>query len=139
MFKKRAKAGPQPYSRAMSATILGMDDDEGMRELLRLYLSKAGYEGLLAEDAFAAGNFLLERRVDLLLADIEMPFMDGLDLVQALRNDPAICKMPVVFVTSHGQYEARGKELGAVAYLRKPVRQDLLLATVEKHLAAATS
>jgi two-component system, chemotaxis family, chemotaxis protein CheY len=123
----------------MGTTILVMDDDESMRELLRLYLSNAGYEVLLAEDAFVAGNFLLERRVDLLLADVEMPFMDGLDLVQALRNDPKVCKMPVVFVTSHGQYEKRGKELGAVAYLRKPVRQELLLATVEKHLVAATS
>ncbi|HEV3009855.1 MAG TPA: response regulator [Burkholderiales bacterium] len=118
----------------MSATILVVDDEECVRELLYLQLSNAGYRVLLAEDAIIAGNFLLDERVDLLLADIEMPFMDGLDLVQALRNDPSISSMPVVFVTSHGEYEGRAKELGAVAYLRKPVPADELLATVARHV-----
>jgi two-component system nitrogen regulation response regulator NtrX len=138
MFKARAEAVRQPYSLAMSATILVMDDDERIRELLYLCLSNAGYQVLLAEDAIAAGHFLLEQRVDLLLADIEMPFMDGLDLVQALRNDP-ISNMPVIFITSYGQYEARSKELGAVAYLRKPVRSEQLLAIVAQHVPAVTT
>ena len=119
----------------MDATILVVDDEESARELLYLHLSNAGYRVLLAEDAITAGHFLLEQRIDLLLADIEMPYMDGLDLVRAIRNDPAVSSMPVVFVTSHGQYEDRAKELGAVAYLRKPVRSELLLATVAKHIA----
>ena len=118
----------------MSATILVMDDDGHMRELLSLHLSGAGYEVLLAEDAIIAGNFLLEQRIDLLLADIEMPFMDGLDLVQAIRNDPSISSMPVIFVTSHGQHEERAKELGAVAFLTKPVRAGELLATIAQHV-----
>jgi len=118
----------------MSATILVMDDDGHMRELLSLHLSGAGYEVLLAEDAINAGHFLLEQRIDLLLADIEMPFMDGLDLVQAISNDPSISSMPVIFVTSHGQHEERAKELGAVAFLAKPVHAGELLATVAKHV-----
>ena len=122
----------------MGATILVVDDEESARELLYLHLSSAGYRVLLAEDAIIAGQFLLEQRVDLLLADIEMPYMDGLDLVQAIRNDPSVSSMPVVFVTSHGQYEERAKELGAVAYLRKPVRGDQLLATVAKHIGATS-
>jgi CheY-like chemotaxis protein len=122
----------------MGATILVVDDEESPRELLYLHLSSAGYRVLLAEDAIAAGHFLLEEHIDLLLADIEMPFMDGLDLVQAIRNDPAVSSMPVVFVTSHEQYEERAKELRAVAYLRKPVRGEQLLATVAKHVGAAS-
>ena len=122
----------------MGATILVVDDEENARELLYLHLSGAGYRVLLAEDAILAGQFLLEQRVDLLLADIEMPYMDGLDLVQAIRNDPSVSSMPVVFVTSHGQYEARAKELGAVAYLRKPVRGEQLLATVARHVGATS-
>ena len=118
----------------MEKTILVVDDEECARELLYLQLSSAGYQVLLAEDAIIAGQFLLEQRVDLLLADIEMPFMDGLDLVRAIRNDPSVSSMPVVFVTSHGQYEGRAKELGAVAFLRKPVLADQLLATVAKHV-----
>jgi two-component system chemotaxis response regulator CheY len=122
----------------MGATILVVDDEENARELLYLHLSGAGYRVLLAEDAILAGQFLLEQRIDLLLADIEMPYMDGLDLVQAIRNDPSVSSMPVVFVTSHGQYEARAKELGAVAYLRKPVRGEQLLATVARHVGATS-
>jgi len=122
----------------MGATILVVDDEENARQLLYLHLSGAGYRVLLAEDAILAGQFLLEQRIDLLLADIEMPYMDGLDLVQAIRNDPSVSSMPVVFVTSHGQYEARAKELGAVAYLRKPVRGEQLLATVARHVGATS-
>jgi DNA-binding response OmpR family regulator len=120
----------------MSATILVMDDDASMRELLRLHLSDAGYKVLLAEDAITAGYFLLEQRIDLLLADIEMPFMDGLDLVRAIRNDPSISSMPVIFVTSHGEHEDRARELGAVAFLMKPVHAGELLATVASHVKA---
>lgn len=118
----------------MGATILVVDDEQCTRELLYLHLSNAGYKVLLAEDAIVAGHFLLGQRVDLLLADIEMPFLNGLDLVQAIRKDPAVSSMPVVFVTCHGEYEDRAKELGALAYLRKPVLADQLLATVAAHV-----
>ena len=118
----------------MRATILIMDDDVYMRELLGMHLSMAGYEVLLAEDAIIAGHFLLERRIDLLVADIEMPYMDGLDLVQAMRDDPAVSSMPVIFVTSHGEHEGRARELRAVEFFTKPVRGDEFLAAVSKHL-----
>ncbi|HWM30560.1 MAG TPA: response regulator [Methyloceanibacter sp.] len=118
----------------MSATILVLEDDEHMRDLLGLHLSTAGYEVLVAEDAITAGHFLLERRIDLLVADIEMPYMDGLDLVQAIRSDPRVCSMPVIFVTSHPEHEGRARELGAVAFLRKPVLADQLLAIVARHV-----
>lgn len=118
----------------MSATILVVDDNECIRELLYLYLSSAGYLVLTAKDGVVAGQFLREQRVDLLLADIEMPFMNGLGLVQALRNDDALASLPVVFVTSHSGYERRAKELGAVAYLTKPVRTSQLFATVAEHV-----
>ena len=119
----------------MNATILVMDDDLYMRELLSLHLCSAGYEVLVAEDAIVAGHFLLERRIDLLVADIEMPYMDGLDLVEAIRNDPLVSSIPVIFVTSHGEHEGRAREFGAVAFLTKPVRADEFLATVAQHLS----
>jgi DNA-binding response OmpR family regulator len=53
-----------------------MDDDQSIRGLLRLHLERAGYQVLLAEDAVAAGHVLLRQRVDLLVADIEMPYMN---------------------------------------------------------------
>jgi len=80
---------------------------------------------------------LLEQTVDLLIADINMPFMDGLDLVQAIRKDPSVSSMPVVFLTSHGEYEDRARALGAVAFIRKPVLADELLGIVARHALTA--
>ena len=120
----------------MGATILVVDDNECIRDLLYLYLSDTGYLVLTAKDAIVADRFLREHRVDLLLADIEMPLMDGLALVQALREDSAFSSLPVVFVTSHAGYERRAKELGAVAYLTKPVRTSELFAVVAQHVRA---
>ena len=119
---------------ATDAAILVVDDDECARELLYLHLCDAGYEVLLAEDAIIAGHILLERRVALLVTDIEMPFMDGLDFVQAIRNDPSVSSMPVIFVSSRWEHEGRARELGAVAFLRKPVLAGQLLATVTEHV-----
>ena len=68
------------------ATILVMDDDAYMRELMGLHLSNAGYDVLVAEDAIVAGHLVVEKSPDLILADIEMPFMDGLEFVQALQG-----------------------------------------------------
>lgn len=121
----------------MKATVLVLDNDAWMRELLSLHLTGAGYEVLVAEDAVVAGHLLLERRVDLLLADIDLPYMDGLEFVQALRSDPVVGSIPVIFVTSNEENEARGMALGAVAYLRKPVHADQLLATVKNTWAVA--
>src|SRR5688572_2997783 len=112
------------------STILVIDDDEYMRDLLRLHLSNAGYEVLLAEDAVVAGHSLLRQRPDLILLDVEMPFMNGLEFATALKADPAVSDIPVVFVSSRDDCEDRAKELGARAFLRKPLFADHLLATV---------
>jgi DNA-binding response OmpR family regulator len=117
----------------MAATILAVDDDECLRELLYLHLSQAGYRVLLAEDAIVAGHFLLEESVDLLVADIEMPFMDGLDLVRAIRLDAKLASLPVIFLTAQPGHEGTAKQLGAVAYLRKPLHLDELLGAVATH------
>jgi two-component system, chemotaxis family, chemotaxis protein CheY len=122
---------------AMGSTILVMDDDECIRELLYLQLFNAGYHVLLAEDAIAAGHLLLKHRVDLILADIEMPFMDGLTFVQALKADPSVSWVPVIFITSHAGHEGRARDVGAVGYLRKPVHTDQLLTAVARNLRAA--
>lgn len=117
----------------MSRTVLVVDDDECVRELMGIHLSNAGYRVLTAEDAVVAGGFLLQERIDLLVADIEMPFMDGLDLVRVIRSDPALASLPVVFVTAHPEHEGVARQLRA-EYLRKPLRADELLASVAKSL-----
>ena len=116
------------------ATILVVEDDELMRELFRMHLGSAGYEVLLAEDTVVAGHLLFRQRPDLILADIEMPFMDGLEFVAALKGDALLATIPVIFVSSRSDFEDRCKEIGALAFLKKPVLADRLLALVGEHV-----
>ena len=118
----------------MAAKILVVDDDESLRELLRMHLVAAGYEVSIAPDAISAGYQVLKNPPDLILSDISMPHMDGFEFVAALKSDRTLPNIPVIFLTSMEDGDHRGKELGAVGYLTKPVRADRLLELVAKHV-----
>ena len=122
----------------MSASILIVDDDESIRELLRLHLSAAGYEVNVAPDGIAAGYMVLRSPPDLILCDVSMPHMDGFEFIAALKADKGLPYIPVIFLTSMEEGDHRGKELGAVGYLTKPVRADRLLALVAQHVPGGT-
>lgn len=122
----------------MAGRILIVDDDESLRELLRLHLSAAGYEVQVAPDAIAAGYLVLQGAPDLIITDVNMPHMDGFEFVAALRSDPALASIPVIFLSSVEDGEARGRELGAAGYVTKPVRADRLLALVAQHVPGGT-
>jgi len=118
----------------MVARILVVDDDESMRELLRMHLAAAGYDVSTAPDAISAGYQVLKKPPDLILSDISMPHMDGFEFVAALKADSTLPNIPVIFLTSVEDGEGRGKDLGAVGYLTKPVRADHLLDMVAKNV-----
>jgi CheY-like chemotaxis protein len=108
-----------------------IDDDRFIRYLLDLHLRKAGYEVFTAEDAVAAGRVVVEQKPDLILCDVDMPFMDGYEFVSALRADPATRHIPVIFLTVNQNVGERAKQLGA-GHLMKPVMADELLRTVAR-------
>src|ERR1700741_1857346 len=114
---------------AAKAKIAVIDDDRFIRYLLDLHLRKAGYEVFAAEDAVAGGRVILERTPDLILCDVDMPFMDGYEFVSAVRADPATRHIPVIFLTVNQSIGERAKQLGA-GHLVKPVTADDLLRTV---------
>jgi CheY-like chemotaxis protein len=118
----------------MAANILVVDDDLSIRELLRLHLSAAGYEVQVAEDAISAGYLVLRHPPDLIISDVNMPHMDGFEFVAALKSDKSLPNIPVIFLTTEEEGDLRGKDLGAVGYLTKPVRSDRLLALVAQHV-----
>ena len=119
----------------MAAKILIVDDDESLRELLRMHLASAGYEVSTAPDAISAGYLVLKNPPDLIVTDISMPHMDGFEFVAAMKSDATLPKIPVIFLTSMEDGDGRGKELGAVGYLTKPVRADRLLELVAQHVS----
>jgi len=118
----------------MAASILIVDDDQSIRDLLRLHLSSAGYEVHVAEDAISAGYMVLRSPPDLIITDINMPHMDGFEFIAALKADSTLPNIPVIFLTSVEDGDLRGKELGAVGYVTKPVRADRLLSLVAQHV-----
>jgi CheY-like chemotaxis protein len=105
----------------MAATILVVDDDESIRQLLRLHLDAAGYEVHVVSDAIAAGYLVLRTRPDLII-------------IGALKADRSIPDIPVIFLTSFDEGDHRGKEPGVLGYLTTPIRADRLLSLVAKHV-----
>ena len=114
--------------------ILVVDDDESFRDLIRVHLGNAGYEAMMAEDAVAAGHLIVQDRPALVLIDVRMPYMDGYEFATALKADPQTRDIPIMFVTIDENVAERSRELGAVAYLRKPVRADRLLEVVQLYV-----
>ena len=121
----------------MAATILIVDDDESMRDLLHLHLSSAGYEVQVAEDAIAAGYMVLKKPPHLIICDINMPHLDGFEFLEALRADRSVPDIPVILLTAIEEGERRGKSLGVVGYMTKPLRAEKLLALVAEHVSGA--
>jgi CheY-like chemotaxis protein len=122
----------------MAARILVVDDDDSLRELLRMHLAGAGYDVSTAADAISAGYLVLKAPPDLILSDVNMPHMDGFEFIAALKSDKSLPNIPVIFLTSMEEGDHRGKELGAVGYLTKPVRADRLLQLVAQHVPGGT-
>lgn len=103
------------------AHVLVVDDALAVRELQRSILQRAGYDVRVASDGEEALALLAERGADLVLTDIEMPRMDGLQLTRAIRSRPALAGLPVVVLTSRASEEDRlaGLAAGADAYIVK--------------------
>jgi two-component system chemotaxis sensor kinase CheA len=116
--------------------ILVAEDSFTVRELQRIILQTAGYRVVTARDGTEALRIITgDADIALVVTDLEMPGLDGLELTRAIRADPARAALPVVIVTSRGSEEdqRRGVEAGADAYMTKHnFDQHALLATVER-------
>src|SRR2546423_13957021 len=118
----------------MPASILVVDDDQTMLEIMAIQLRNAGYDVRTAADGIEAGYAVLKRRPDLIITEAEMPYMDGFDLIAALRSDHSVSSIPVIMLTSHSEWQERGNRGGVGGYVTKPIRADRLLALVAVHL-----
>lgn len=101
---------------------------------MRIHLGNAGYNVVLAEDAIVAAHVLAKHPPDLLLLDLDMPYMSGLEFLEALKADTSLPKFPVVFLTASAEGRDLAAKLGAAGYLGKPIFLNDLLAEVARHL-----
>lgn len=118
----------------MSKKILVVDDSESIREILTFSLKQAGYEVMAAADGVEAINFFDGRHIDLVLTDYHMPRMNGLELIERVRNSESYKYIPVLVLTTENQMEKirEARQAGATGWLLKPFNTDKLLQTLRK-------
>ena len=117
--------------------ILIIEDDADCLFMLRMHLSAAGYEVQVAEDGVAGGRALLEHPPDLIVSDVNMPFLDGFQLLSLMRSDADTAAIPVILMSGCGDGDimAKAVELGAADFLIKPVTREDLITAVRLCLA----
>jgi len=121
----------------VSGTILVVDDSSTTRSLIASHLSEAGdYDIVEAASGFEALKVLPTRKVDLIITDINMPDINGLELIHFIKENPIYRHIPTMIVTTEDSAEdrRRGMELGAREYLVKPFTADDLKAAVGRAL-----
>lgn len=114
-------------------TFLIVEDSPTMRQLLSFSLKRfKGCKIIEAIDGVDALKKLASEEVDMILADINMPVMDGLKLITIIRQNPKMKDLPIIIITTEGAEEdrQRGLKLGANAYITKPVQANHLLKTI---------
>lgn len=119
--------------------ILAVDDDGLVRRSLEILLREAGYEPTVANGGQEALGFLVQRHFDLLITDIRMPGMDGLQVIQAVRDYCHEMKkqpIPEVVLTAYNDEQVKQSaiRLGVGEFLLKPFRIDELLKVLERNL-----
>jgi CheY-like chemotaxis protein len=122
---------------ATKQTILIVDDEFGLAEMLRDMLRESGFEVTLAINGRLALEILHEGKVDLVLTDMMMPVMDGAELAAAMRSDERHRRTPIIMMTSLPAALSRSQGLFD-AILRKPFTPDHLLDTMAACMAGST-
>jgi two-component system, chemotaxis family, chemotaxis protein CheY len=123
----------------MSKRILAVDDSPSMRHMVGVTLRAAGYEVVEASDGDEALEYARGHSVDLVLADVNMPRMNGITLVAQLRTLPAYRLTPLLLLTTESSQESKqqGKQAGATGWMIKPFHPDQLLATLDRILSGS--
>lgn len=129
---------PTEPARAPAARVLVVDDEADLAAILANRLRRAGYEATLAGDGLAALELIGRDRPDLVLLDVRMPRLDGIETLRRLRRGGSTARLPVIVMTANAEASdrARALEAGADACLAKPFETAEMLARVRELLDA---
>ena len=125
----------QPINESvMGKRILTIDDSKTMRDMLMLTLAEAGFDVLQAVDGQDGLDVLVNEQVDVVITDINMPRMDGYEVIRQLRRNPNHKSTPILVLTTESETEKKNlaREAGATGWMVKPFDPDRLVATVRK-------
>ncbi len=118
----------------MAKRVLTVDDSKTMRDMVSFTLKGAGYDVIEAEDGKHALQVVAGQSVDVVITDLNMPNMNGLELIRALRADPKFQFVPILMLTTESDEtkKADGKSAGATGWIVKPFNPEKLLQVVQK-------
>lgn len=118
----------------MAKTILIVDDSESIREVVNFTLENEGYQVLVGVDGKDALKFLDGRNIDLLITDLHMPNMNGIELIREIRKMDTYQRMPILFLTTESQTSMKmeAKDAGATGWIIKPFVPAKLIAAINK-------
>ncbi len=124
----------------MKRTVLVIEDNEQNLYLVTFMLEKNGYEVVPARDGQEGIDLAGRVNPLLILLDIQLPGMNGYEVAQALRSNPALGQVPIVAVTSYAMVGDRERDLeaGCSGYIEKPINPETFVADVERHLPKET-
>jgi DNA-binding response OmpR family regulator len=119
-----------------SARVLIVDDDSHTLEILRRWLTRGGYEPVSAESGAACLEILDKDNIDVIVLDVMMPGMDGLEVCRRLRASEKLREIPVILLTAKDDIDTRsqGMNLGVSEYLTKPVNKLELFARLDAQI-----
>ncbi len=120
----------------MKKTILFVDDSYSIRESVAFSLSEIGFEILKATDGKDALTYLDGRKIDLILTDLHMPKMNGIELITNVRNTDSYKRIPILLLTTETlkQKKLEAKRAGATGWLNKPFEKEKLFNVIRKVL-----
>jgi two-component system chemotaxis response regulator CheY len=124
----------QSEDTAMAKRILTIDDSKTIRDMLRMTLAGAGFEVIQAVDGQDGVEVMDREKVDLVITDINMPRMNGYEVVRHLRGNPVHKSLPILVLTTESDSDKKNlaREAGATGWMVKPFDPDRLLETVRK-------
>jgi len=120
----------------MTTHILVADDSASMRAMLSFTLKNAGYDVTVAVDGSEAIQLAPRCRPALMITDLNMPQVDGIQLIRSMRANPDFCHIPILMLTTESQENRKreGKDAGATGWLVKPFRPEQLLTIIKRVL-----
>jgi CheY-like chemotaxis protein len=117
-----------PEKDSTNLTILLVEDDDDSRHVMRLDLEQLGYVVIEAEDGAAAVELAIQEQPNIILMDLTLPVMDGLEATEKIRSNKKLREVPIIAVTAHQERDWReeAKASGLNAYVTKPIDGDFL-------------
>lgn len=120
----------------MAKTIMTADDSASIRQCVRIALCEAGYGVVEATDGQEAVNLFERNKIDMLIFDVNMPNMDGIEAIRRVRQMPAGKFIPAILLTTESAetMKQKGKQAGATGWIVKPFNPEKLIGIVKKVL-----